>query len=85
MVGAVQSIGKPTPISAESQVSTVDFADTQIGQITTVWALRQLLDGKPPAQYGIRLGTIPTPAPTPSVTPTLTPTPDTSSHPGGHK
>jgi hypothetical protein len=85
MVGAVQSIGTPTPISAARQVSTVDFADTQIGQITTVWALRQLLDGKPPAQYGIQPGAVPTPAPTPSVTPTLTPTPSTSSHPGGHK
>lgn len=88
MVGAVQSIGTPSVISAENiarQVSTVDFADTQIGQITTVWALRQLLDGKPPAQYGIQPGTVPTPAPTPSVTPTLTPTPAVSSHPGGHK
>ena len=60
MVGAVQSIGTPTPISAVAgQVSTVDFADTQIGQITTVWALRQLLDGKPPAQYGIQQGAVP--------------------------
>jgi hypothetical protein len=90
MVGAVQSIGTPSPISAENglspqQVSTVDNADTQIGQITTVWALRQLLDGKPPAQYGIQRGAVPTPAPTPSVTPTLTPTPNVSQHTGGHK
>ncbi len=85
MVGAVESIGKPTPISAARQVSTVDFADTQIGQITTVWALRQLLDGKPPAAYGIQQQAVPTPAPTPSVTPTLTPTQGTSPHPGGHK
>jgi Copper transport outer membrane protein, MctB len=88
MVGAVQSIGTPSPLSAENlvlQVSTVDFADTQVGQITTVWALRELLDGKPPAQYGIQKGAVPTPAPTPSVTPTLTPTPAVSSHPGGHK
>ena len=89
MVGAVQSIGTPSPISAENglspqQVSTVDNADTQIGQITTVWALRELLDGKPPAKYGIQPAAVPTPAPTPSVTPTLTPTPGTSSHPGGH-
>jgi hypothetical protein len=88
MVGAVQSIGAPTPISAENnppQVSTVDFADTQSGQITTVWALRQLLDGKPPAQYGIGTQAVPTPAPTPSVTPTLSPTPTVSAHTGGHK
>jgi hypothetical protein len=91
MVGAVESIGTPSVISAENtdhipqQVSTVDNADTQIGQIMTVWALRQLLDGKPPAQYGIGAGAVPTPAPTPSVTPTVPPTPAVSSHPGGHK
>jgi Copper transport outer membrane protein, MctB len=88
MVGAAQSVGSPSVISAEdkaNQVSTVDFADTETGQITTVWALRQLLDDKPPADYGIGPGAVPTPAPTPSVTPTLTPTPATSSHPGGHK
>jgi hypothetical protein len=87
MVGAVQSIGTPSVISAENtdhipqQVSTVDNADTQVGQITTVWALRELLDGKPPAQYGIGAGAVPTPAPTPSVTPTTTGSP----RPGVHK
>lgn len=92
MVGATQSIGSPSAITAENnipnhpdQVSTVDFADTEAGQITTVQALRQLLDGGHPAQYGIQPGAVPTPAPTPSVTPTLTPTPGASSHPGGHK
>ena len=89
MAGAIQSIGTPSVISAEDtagQVSTVDFADTEIGQITTVWALRQLLDGKPPAQYGIATQAVPTPAPTPSVTPTTTPTPSTSTHTtGAHK
>jgi hypothetical protein len=89
MAGALQSIGTPSVISAEDtagQVSTVDFADTEIGQITTVWALRQLLDGKPPAQYGIATQAVPTPAPTPSVTPTTTPTPSTSTHTtGAHK
>jgi Copper transport outer membrane protein, MctB len=89
MAGAVQSIGTPSVISAEDtagQVSTVDFADTEIGQGTTVWALRQLLDGKPPAQYGIATQAVPTPAPTPSVTPTATPTPTGSAHTtGAHK
>ena len=89
MVGAIQSIGTPSAISAEDtagQVSTVDFADTEIGQITTVWALRQLLDGKPAAQYGIATQAVPTPAPTPSVTPTSTPTTSPSPHTtGGHK
>ena len=81
MVGAVQSIGSPSAITAEisvpnhpnlGQVSTVDFADTEIGQITTVWALEQLLDGKPSGAVrgsGTQASTR-TPAPTPSVTPT---------------
>ena len=89
MVGATQSIGSPSAISAEAnyakQVSTVDFADTEAGQITTVWALRQLLDGGHPAQFGIGNGAVPTPAPTPSVTPTVSPTPSVSTHTGGHK
>ena len=88
MVGAAQSIGSPSAISAEinaKQVSTVDFADTEAGQITTVWALRQLLDGGHPAQFGIGTGAVPTPAPTPSVTPTVSPTPSVSTHTGGHK
>jgi Copper transport outer membrane protein, MctB len=88
MVGDSLSIGSPSAISAEinaKQVSTVDFADTEAGQITTVWALRQLLDGGHPAQFGIGNGAVPTPAPTPLVTPTLSPTPSVSTHTGGHK
>jgi Copper transport outer membrane protein, MctB len=88
MVGAIQSPGTPSVISAENsvrQVSTVDFADTEIGQITTVWALRQSLDGKPPAAYGISTQAVPSPAPTPSVTPTTSPSPSISARTGGHK
>jgi hypothetical protein len=89
MVGAVQSAGSPTVISAEDdfahQVSTVDNADTQAGQIMTVWALRQLLDHKPPGQFGVVNQAVPTPAPTPSVTPTVAPTPAVSGRTGGHK
>ncbi len=89
MVGAVQSAGSPSVISAEDdfahQVSTVDNADTQAGQIMTVWALRQLLDHKPPGQFGVVNQAVPTPAPTPSVTPTVAPTPAVSGRTGGHK
>ncbi len=90
MVGAVQSAGSPSVISAEDmpaarQVSTVDNADTQAGQIMTVWALRLLLDHKPPGQFGVVTQAVPTPAPTPSVTPTVAPTPAVSARTGGHK
>ena len=86
MVGGAQSVGANSVIGAEinaGQVSTVDNADTEIGQIMTAQALRLLVDGKSPGQYGIQPGAAPSPAPTPSVTPTLTPSPGTSS--GGHK
>jgi hypothetical protein len=87
MAGAV---GSSSVISAENiarQVSTVDFADTEIGQIMTVYALRLLVDGNPPQQFGVGPQAAPSPAPTPSVTPTVTPavTPSVSTHTGGHK
>jgi hypothetical protein len=89
MAGAVQSAGPNSVISAEAndarQVSTVDNADTELGQIMTVQALRQLLDHKSPGQFGIVPQAVPTPAPTPSVSPTSAPTPSTSARTGGHK
>ena len=84
MAGAVASIGSGSTISAEDsagQVSTVDNADTEIGQIMTTQALRLLLDGGPPKQFGITPQAAPSPAPTPSVTPT----PGASNRAGGHK
>jgi len=87
MVGGTKSVGANSVIGAEinaGQVSTVDNADTETGQILTVQALRQLLDGKSPGHYGIGPpAAAPSPAPTPSVMPTQTPSPGTSS--GGHK
>jgi hypothetical protein len=88
VVGSVQSVGGPSLVSAEvsaGQVSTVDNADTEAGQITTVWALRQLLDHKAPGHFGIGPQAMPTPVPTPSVSPTVTQTPAVSVHTGGHK
>jgi Copper transport outer membrane protein, MctB len=93
MVSGSESVGSNSVIDAEikaGQVSTVDNADTEIGQILTVQALRLLYDHKPPGQYGIdpdAPNAAPSPAPTPSVTPTATttttPSPRTSS--GGHR
>ncbi len=82
MVGGTQSVGPGSVISAEDgagQVSTVDNADTETGQIMTVQALRLLLDRKAPGQYGISPDAAPTPVPTPSVTPPATSTPPSTS------
>lgn len=84
MAGAVASIGSGSAITAENsagQVSTVDCADTEIGQIMTAQALRLLLDGRPPRAFGVTPQAAPSPAPTPSVTPT----PSASARAGGHK
>jgi hypothetical protein len=54
------------------QVSSVDNADHETGQIQVVQALSFLLAGHKPAAYGIYAGVVPTPAPTPSVTPSPT-------------
>ena len=83
MAGSVGAIGAGSIISAEDgagQVSTVDNADTESGQIMTVQALRLLLDGKAPAQFGVGPQAAPTPAPTPSATPSVS----TSPPKGGH-
>jgi hypothetical protein len=74
MAGSVDSVGLNSVISSENSsadsVSTVDFADTEIGQIMVVQALTYALDGKPPAAYGIGSGNAPSPVPTPSPSPT---------------
>jgi hypothetical protein len=90
MIGGTESVGGGSVIGTEGgtgQVSTVDDADTEIGQIMTVEALALLLDHKSPGQYGIGPDAAPSPAPTPSGTasgtPSITPSPGASS--GGHK
>jgi hypothetical protein len=60
------------------QVSSVDNANTEAGQIMVAQALSYLLAGHKPAPYGVYAGAVPTPAPTPSPTPSPTPTPTTS-------
>ncbi|HTA00353.1 MAG TPA: copper transporter [Streptosporangiaceae bacterium] len=90
MAGAVDSIGTGSTISYESSqphaVSTVDFADTETGQIIVIQALKNLLDGKAPANYGVDPGAAPSPAPTASPTPStsLPPTGTSSSTAGTH-
>ena len=67
MAGSSESVGSDSVISNENistdPVSTVDNADTESGQIMVVQALRYLLAGKAPAQYGISSGNAPSPAP----------------------
>jgi hypothetical protein len=62
------------------QVSSVDNANTEAGQIMVAQALSYLLAGHKPEAYGVYAVAVPSPAPTPSPTPspTLTPTPKPS-------
>lgn len=83
MAGGVASIGPNSVISTENnagQVSTVDNADTEGGQIMVVQELARLLAGKAPLPYGVG----PVAAPSPAPTPTATPTPGTSATAGRH-
>ena len=84
MVGGTASVGAGSVISKENSaakpVSTVDNADTEIGQIMVVQALANLLAGKAPDNYGIASGVAPSPAPTPSATPSGTPSANAGRH-----
>jgi hypothetical protein len=63
--------------SVSSEVSTVDNADTTIGQISAMWALSNQLRGEKANSYGISGASAVSPVPlaTPSATPTPTPSP----------
>jgi hypothetical protein len=69
--------------SVSSQVSSVDNADTTLGQISTVWALASQLAGGKPNSYGVSGASAvsPGPLPVPSVTPTASVTPSTKATP----
>jgi hypothetical protein len=56
-----------------AQLSSVNNADKEIGQIIVAQALSSLLAGHKPEAYGVGAA-VPTPAPTPSPTPSVTPT-----------
>jgi hypothetical protein len=70
LVGSLAGSGPGSVIAAavsgSGKISTLDNADQATGQIMTVWALWELLRGKPPTNYGVGPGTVPSPAPTPS-------------------
>jgi hypothetical protein len=64
--------------SVSSQVSSVDNADTTLGQISSVWALANQVAGGKPNSYGISGASAVSPAvplPVPSVTPSASVTP----------
>jgi hypothetical protein len=64
--------------SVSSQVSSVDNADTTLGQISSVWALANQAAGGKPNSYGISGASAVSPAvplPVPSVTPSASVTP----------
>jgi hypothetical protein len=69
--------------SVSGQVSSVDNADTLIGQITTIWALASQLQGGKPGNYGVSgasgvtVSPVPSPVPSVTATPTVAPTPTT--------
>jgi hypothetical protein len=69
--GTGSAIDAVTSGAAGVQLSTVDNANTEIGQIVTVWALALLRAGDKPTAWGAIPGTAPSPAPTPSPTPSI--------------
>jgi hypothetical protein len=62
------------------QVSSVDNAQSEIGQILTVQALAELIEGHKPAAYGVSAVPSPMPSPLPTVTPTPASTGATTHH-----
>jgi biopolymer transport protein ExbD len=81
LVASLQGSGPGSVISAvagQGKVSTVDDADKPVGEIITVQALWELLNGHAPTSYGVGPGSAPSPAPTPSVSPTSTATTHTA-------
>jgi hypothetical protein len=86
VAGPVMSSPEPaSPISVlrnssvSGQVSSVDNADTRVGQISAVWALANQLQGGKPNSYGVSgasaVGPVPSPVPSVTTTPTATSTP----------
>jgi hypothetical protein len=63
--------------SVSSQVSSVDNADTTLGQISSVWALASQASGGKPNSYGISgasaVSPVPLPVPSVTVSPSVSP------------
>jgi hypothetical protein len=70
-------IGVLRASSVASLVSSVDNADSIIGQVSTIWALQDQLGGGKPNSYGISGASAVSPVPStvPSATPTISPSP----------
>jgi hypothetical protein len=73
--------------SVSGQVSSVDNADTSVGQISTIWALADQQAGGKPNSYGVSSASMlsPVPSPVPSTTPTASSTPTTKATGGVKK
>jgi copper transport outer membrane protein MctB len=74
--------------SVSGQVSSVDNADTTLGQISTIWALADQQAGGKPNTFGISGASSispPVPSPVPSATPTVSSTPTTKATGGVKK
>jgi hypothetical protein len=74
--GAGSAIDELVSGNTGMEVSSVDNADFETGQIIVVQALNKLLTGHKPENYGIAQGIVPSPAPTPSAS--LSPVPSTT-------
>lgn len=64
--GAGSAIDEIVSSSAATQLTTVDNASLEAGQIAVAQALRNLLNGEKPASYGDGPGVFPSPAPSPA-------------------
>ncbi len=73
--------------SVSGQVSSVDNADTTLGQISSIWALAAQKAGEKPNSYGISGASAVSPVPLPelSAAPTITPTPQKTAKGKGTK
>lgn len=65
------------------EVSSVDNADTELGQVMVAQACSSLLAGQKPAAYGVGTNVVPTPGPDPTVTPAATKSPAPKRSSGG--
>jgi hypothetical protein len=85
LAGSLAGSGNGSAIDAVTSggagiaLTTVDYADTEPGQIVVIQALRESLNPhSTPTSYGVGPGVVPSPAPTSSPTPSVTPTPSPS-------
>jgi hypothetical protein len=77
--GSAMSVLRSSSVSGS--VSSVDNADTTLGQITTIEAIASQLAGGKPSSYGISGASAVSPSSVPSPSPSVTVSPTTSSTP----